>query len=130
MNEISWVGVAVATVAIFVVSALWYGAAFSTLYRKELGISTEPQDADKGPAPTFFLWQFLAAVVMVVALAYFLGETTVGQGALGGLVAGILVSAAQVQLFQAEGKSRTILLLHIGYFLVGLTAAGAVLGAF
>ncbi len=129
MSDISWVGVAVAAVAIFVFSALWYGAAFSKLYRKELGISATPQDGDQDPAPTFFLWQFLAAVVMVVALAFLLGDVTVGHGALGGLVAGVLVSAAQVQLFQAEGKSRTILLLHIGYFLVGLTVAGAVLGA-
>ena len=81
-------------------------------------------------------WLPGAAITMgVVALAWFLAETTGGaatpwQGAVAGFAAAVLVSAAQVQLFQAEGKSWKILLLHVGYFIIALKIAGIVIALF
>lgn len=51
-------------------------------------------------------------------------------GALAGLVAGILGAAMQVQLSLADDRAKALMLINGGYFLVGLTAVGAVLGAF
>ena len=132
MEHISWLGVGVAGLAVFIFGALWYGLIFSKLYRRELGVPDEPTgDEDTGPKASFFTFQLIAALIMAFALAFLLGEDpTVSAGALSGLVAGVLVGAAQLQLYQAEGKSRTILALHVGYFLVALTAAGAIIGSF
>lgn len=130
MEHISWLGVGVAGLAVFIFGALWYGLIFGRVYRRELGVPDPGTEGAKGPQASFFIVQLLAAVVMALALAFLLGEDpTVAAGALAGLVAGVLVSAAQEQLFQAEGKSRTILFLHEGYFLIALTGAGAILGA-
>ena len=79
--------------------------------------------------------QLLAGIVLVIPFAWFLagatsGEATLVEGALTGFAAAVLVSAAQWQLFQAEGKSWKILLLHIGYFIVALKLAGVVLALF
>ena len=132
MDAISLVGAGVAALAVFVIGALWYGLIFGKLYRRELGVPDAPTgDGDTGPKPTFFIVQFVSALAMTLALAFLLGdEPSVLTGVLGGFAAAILVSAAQEQLFQAEGKSRTILFLHEGYFLISLTAAGAIIAAF
>ena len=131
MEHINWLGVGLAGLAVFIIGALWYGLIFSKLYRRELGVPSEPtSDGDTGPKPAFFIVQFISALVMAAALAFFLGEATLIEGLIAGLVAGVFLSAAQEQLFQAEGKSRTILFLHEGYFLVAMVAAGAILASF
>lgn len=126
----SWLAIAVAGVAIFIFAALWYGLAFSKLYRRELGVPENAAEGeDSGPKPVFFLIQLLTALVLAFAISFFAGtEPTPGSGALVGLVAGVLVAAAQVQLYLAEGKSRTVLFLHVSYFLIALTLAGAIVG--
>lgn len=131
MDAISWIGVGVAALALFVFGALWYGLAFGNLYRTELAVP-EPEEGEpaQGANPLFYVLQLATGIVMALVLAWFLGEATVTEGLLAGLAAGVLVAAAHVQLHLAEGKSRTILVMHIGYFIIGLAAAGAVLGAF
>lgn len=132
MEHISWASVGLAGLAVFIIGALWYGLIFGKLYRRELGVPAEPMgDGDDGPKASFFVGQLIAALILALALAFLLGEDpSVSTGAIAGLVAGVLVGAAQLQLYQAEGKSRTILLLHVGYFLIALTAAGAIIGQF
>lgn len=84
MEHISWAGVGVAGLAVFIFGALWYGLIFGKLYRRELGVPAEPTgDGDTGPMPSFFIVQLAAALVMSLALAFLLGEDpTVGAGAI------------------------------------------------
>lgn len=135
MEHISWLGVGLAGLTVFIIGALWYGLIFSKLYRRELGVPDQPADGDKGPTPMFFVWQLLAGILLVAPLAWFLagstsGEATLVEGAVAGFAAAVIVSAAQWQLFQAEGKSWKVLVLHIGYFIVALKLAGVVLSFF
>lgn len=135
MEQFSWLGAGLAGLAIFIIGALWYGLIFGKFYRRELGVPEPGGDDDKGPSPMFFVRQLVAALLMAAPLAWFLaastaGEATLVEGALAGFAAAVLVSAAQWQLFQAEGKSWKILLLHIGYFIVALKIAGVVISLF
>jgi hypothetical protein len=135
MEHISWIGVGLAGLTVFIIGALWYGLIFGKLYRRELGVPDKPAEGDKGPNAMFFVWQLLAGILLVIPLSWFLAGTTAGEatlveGAVAGFAAAVIVSAAQWQLFQAEGKSWKILLLHIGYFIVALKLAGVVLSFF
>ncbi|WP_083451603.1 DUF1761 family protein [Leucobacter celer] len=58
------------------------------------------------------------------------GNTSAGHGAVVGLAGGVLIAAAITQLYQFEGKSLRHLLINVGYMIVGVTAVGAILGAF
>lgn len=69
-------------------------------------------------------------LVIAIVLAWFIGNSSAGHGAIIGLAGGVLVAAALGQLHQFEGRSIRHLLLNIGYMIVGLTAVGAILGAF
>lgn len=132
MDAISWWGVLVGAVTLFVLGAIWYTALFGKAYYKALCIEEpSPEDANAAVMTRFFIGQFFAALVIAGALAWLIRDVDgVAQGALAGLVAGILGAAMQVQLSLADDRAKALLLINGGYFLVGLTAIGAVLGAF
>ncbi len=130
----SWLGILVGALALFVLGAVWYTALFGRIYRRELGLA-EPGDGRSALPPGRALGQALtgqliAGLIIAVVLAWFIGNSSAGRGAIVGLGAGVLVAAALLQLHQFEGRSSRHLLLHVGYMLIGLTAVGAVLGAF
>ncbi len=134
MEHISWLGVVVSALTLFVLGGVWFSALFGKVYRRELGMPATADGEDAmPPGPQFaraLAGQFLAGIVMSIALAWLIGSGTVGHGTACGFVAGVLVAAALTQLAQFEGRSLTHLLLTTGYMVVGLTAAGAILGAF
>lgn len=132
--DFSLLGILVAAVALFVLGAIWYTGLFGKVYRAELGVPEPAQGASAmraGPAfARALVGQFAASLVIAIVLAWLVGNTSAGYGALVGLAGGVLVAAALAQLHQFEGKSLRYLFLHIGYFLIGVTAVGAILGAF
>lgn len=132
--NVSWLGVIVGAVALFVLGGIWFTALFGKAYRRELGVP-EPGEGDSGmpPGPALgraLVGQFIAGLVIAFVLAWLIGNTSAGHGALVGLLGGALIAAALVQLYQFEGKSVRHLLINAAYMVVGVTAVGAILGAF
>jgi MFS family permease len=126
--------VIVGALALFVLGGIWFTLLFGKVYRRELGVP-EP-GADEGsasPGPGLgraLIGQLVAGFVMAVVLAWLVGNTSAGHGAGVGLAGGVLIAAAITQLYQFEGKSLRHLLINVGYTIVGVTAVGAILGAF
>ncbi|MFT4011189.1 MAG: DUF1761 domain-containing protein [Nocardioidaceae bacterium] len=134
MEHISWIGVLLGAVTLFVLGGLWFTALFGAAYREELGV---PASADGGtpvpPRPEFakaLAGQFLAGLFIAAALAWLIGDGSASHGAKVGAVGGLLVAAALTQLHQFEGKSPRHLLITASYMVVGLTLVGTVVGAF
>jgi len=132
--DISWLGVLIAGIALFALGALWYVPLLGKVYRRELGVA---ESADGAPAlpdgATFgkaLLGQLIAGLIMATVLAWLIGNSSAGRGAIVGLAAGVLLGAALLQLYQFEGRSIRHLLINVGYLLVGATVAGSILGAF
>lgn len=125
--NVSWLAVALGAVALFVLGGIWYTVLFGKAYRTELGV---PEDGP-GPGDSLLkplIGQLITSVVMALLLAWFIGAASIGTGALAGLGAGLLVGAAVTQLYQFEGRSIRHLLINVGYFLVGFTGVGALIG--
>jgi Protein of unknown function (DUF1761) len=131
MGDISWLGVLIAAVALFVLAAIWYTALFGKAYRQELGVP-EPSEGEplKAPPVKELGGQFVAGLVIAVALAWLIGASTAVDGTKVGLAGGVVVAASLGQFHLFEGKSIRHLLINVGYILLGLTVVGAILGAF
>lgn len=132
--NLSWLGILVGALALFVLGALWFTVLFGKAYRRVLGVP-EPAEGESAlpPGPSFakaLIGQFLAGLVIAIVLALLIGNASAAHGALVGLLGGVLVAAALTQLHQFEGRSIPHLLITTGYMVVGLTAVGAILGAF
>lgn len=50
MDDVSWVGVLVGALALFVLAAIWYTALFGRAYRQELGVPG-PNENEPAKAP-------------------------------------------------------------------------------
>lgn len=119
----------VATVASFVIGALWYSPLlFGKAWQRLAGLSDE-QLAAGSPARIFgiaFLFQLVAALV----LAPFLGpDATLSFGAMAGFMAGLGWAATMmgtVQLF--ERRPMSLWAINAGYAMVALTVMGAIIG--
>ncbi len=131
MDDISWVGVIVSALALFVLAGIWYTALFGNAYRQELGVP-EPGEGEPPKAPPFkeLGGQLAAGFVIAVALAWLIGQSTAWHGTKVGLAGGVVVAAALGQFYLFEGKTLRHLLINLGYIIIGLTALGAILGAF
>lgn len=132
--DFSWLGIILGALALFVLGAIWYVALFGKVYRQELGVpEPAPGESPLPPAKALgraLVGQFIAGLVIAIVLAWLIGNSSAGHGAIIGLAGGVLVAAALGQLHQFEGRSIRHLLLNIGYMIVGLTAVGTILGAF
>lgn len=132
MDNISWIGVAAGTLALFALGGVWYTFLFGRIYSAELGVA-EPAagDAPQAPPVTALGGQLLAGLAMTVVLAGLIGEVgSVGGGTVVGLTGGVLVAGALGQFWLFEGRTLRHLAINVGYIVVGLTIVGTVLGAF
>ena len=129
MDHISWIGVVVGAVALFILAAVWYTALFGKAFREELGVNDSADDAgpELGKA---LVGQLIASLVMAGVLGWLIGAGGVDRGAGVGLAGGVLVAAALGQFYLFEGRTIRHLSINVGYIVIGLTAVGAIIGAF
>lgn len=94
ISEVSWLGVAVATVASFVLGGLWFTALFGKAYSAALG---REHDAAAKPGMIFILgplvWSFITALTSAIMMAA-LGIEAIGQALGFGLFVGFGYLAA------------------------------------
>jgi hypothetical protein len=120
-----------AAVLTFVIGGIWYSSLlFERPWRGLIGVS----DAQftQASQPRIFGLSFVAALVMSINLALFLGGPSVDVvfGATAGLLAGVgWVAAAMATTYLFERRSLRLWAIDAGYHVVALTAMGALLGA-
>ena len=127
MGEINMVAVVAATLAFFVVGAVWYGALFGKPWQRETGISEPPQGAQVAK----IMGLNLAFELLVVLM---LDHTIARTGASGHVILMIATGFGLSIMTPAIGinylhqrKSLTLFLIDAGHFVVGMAAAGLVL---
>ena len=94
LSQISWLGVAVATVASFALGGVWFTALFGRAYSTALGRAHDPSAKPPmlmiaGPA----VWSLVTAVVMALLMTA-LGIETMGSAIGFGLLVGLGLLAA------------------------------------
>jgi hypothetical protein len=126
-TSVWWVILAV--VAYFGLGALWYSP---FMFMKAWQAEIKRKSADMNMAPSSMAITFLAMIILVVVLAYLL-QATGTQGAwrsayLGAkLWLGFVATTALINnVFQ--GSSKKLYAIDLGYHLVGIVLAGAILG--
>lgn len=117
----------------FILGDLWFTLLFGKAYCRELGVSEPGEEGSSPPGRAFGLalaGQFIASLAIATVLAWLIGNSSVLHGALIGLAGGALLAAALTQPYQFEGKNLRNLFINLGYMVVGITAVGAIRGAF
>ena len=89
LNDINWLGVLVATLAYFVLGALWYSPMlFGKRWMRAAGIA-EPAEGE-GPGPAIYLMPLISSLLASVALAM-IARAMNASGAGDGLELGLIV---------------------------------------
>lgn len=127
MGDINMLAVVIATIAFFMVGALWYGALFGKPWQREAGITEAPQ----GRQVAKIMGLTFAFELLVVLM---LDHTIARTGASGHVIMMIATGFGLSIMTPAIGinylhqrKSLTLFLIDAGHFVVGMAAAGAVL---
>lgn len=126
---INWMAVLAATFTGFVIGGLWYTPLFGAAWQRATGLGAEALAARS--MPRVFGLSFLLLLVAAINLAMFIGPgQTVLFGAFAGGAAGIgWVATAFGVVYLFEARPLTHWLVNAGYFVVTLTAMGAILAA-
>lgn len=132
MDEIhfNYLAIAAAALVSFAIGGLWYSPIlFAKAWMREAGLTEE--QARQAPLGRTFGLSALAAVVMAVNLAAFLGaKATLAFGLFAGAATGVgwvAMSLGVIYLF--EQRSLKLWLINSGYQVVAYTAMGGILGA-
>jgi hypothetical protein len=128
---VNWLAVLGATLVIFVLGSLWYGPLFSKPWMREIGMDPEKmKDAPKPNLKRLLSITFILEWMMAMCLAYFIGnKADMMHGALYGFLTGlpwIGFAIAVNALF--EGKSFKYMAINAGYWTVGFTLMGLIIG--
>jgi hypothetical protein len=133
--SVNWLAVALGTLAIFMIQAIWFGPkTFYPLWWKAMGKEpTKPEDQDTSVKGMIRLFgsSFAAALAQTAVLYVVIfgsGLPVIG-GALAGFGLGVLAAAASLphRLFGQQGFK--VWIIEVGADVLGLVAAGAILAA-
>ena len=133
--SVNWLAVALGTLAIFMIQAIWFGPkTFYPVWWKAMGKTpTKPEDQDtsvKGMVRLF--GSSFAAALAQTAVLYVLifgsGLPVIG-GALAGFGLGVVAAAASLphRLFGQQGFK--VWIIEVGADVLGLVVAGAILAS-
>jgi hypothetical protein len=134
LGNVNWIAAAVAAVVWFVLGAAWYINPFIARKWQESGGIEVPED--QGPDPMVFLYTLIAyfvASVVTAMLAVATGVSSLGEGAALGLTVGVgyaLTAAAVTSVYDQKPNPFTWFWINGVFNVIGLTAVGAIIGAF
>jgi len=130
IGELNWLAVIVATLAYFLLGAVWYArAVFGKAWQRSSGISV-PEG--QGPGAAFYIIPLITCLLMTVATAMIAastGSSTAGDAIVLGLVVGVGYAASLSLLGAAFGnypEPRTYFAITAGYHLVGLVGVALI----
>ena len=126
MDHISWLAVALGTLAFFTVGALWYGVLFGKPWQRETGITEPPNGAGVARVMGFTL---LAEFIVVLTLGHqfaFSDPSDRGKMMIAtGYGLAIMTPAIAINYLH-QRKSLKLFLIDASHFVVGMAAVGAV----
>jgi hypothetical protein len=130
--SVNWGAVIVAALSNMVIGFLWYGPLFGKMWVREMKWTPEEMEAAKKKGMSaMYLLTFVGALLMSYILAHFVeyvGAVTMSDAlSLAFWVwLGFFVPFSLSQITW-EGKSKSLWLLNIGYYLVVLAVAASIL---
>lgn len=132
LSEVAWLGVAVATLAAFIVSYLWYHErGLGRAWSRASGVPLANLRAGLAPkAATQLVVLAVTAAVMCVLQAELLIVSVAGGLAFGAFVGLIFRLGWSFVHGAFEGRPAAITILDAGHDVVALAVIGAVVGAF
>lgn len=121
----------VAATVFFVLGAVWYGV-FEAPWAAAIGRSIDQIARDQGGRPQAFVIGFAAILVMCYALAWLIerleARTLTGGLKLGSGIAVCFIAATLALNYGFEARPMTLWLINAAYAVIGLGAAGAIIG--
>lgn len=134
LGEVKWLAVIVATIAYFVLGAIWYaGPVFGRAWMRAMGWQ---RPSAERPSPAIFIGPLVGAFVSTLALAALAEATatnTIAEGIVLAIYAGFGIAVAVLfvtAVFEATKPDRwTWFAITAGYHFTGLLIASLVIAA-
>lgn len=128
--KLNWIAVLAASVAFFVIGALWYGLIFSDAWMAAMGVTEE-----EAGSPAWMILGFVITVMQVIGLALVLKWKGDAKPAAAATTAALLwaLFALPFTLYgyaYTPGHNMTLLMIDAAHLLVGWVVAAAVLTMF
>ena len=129
-SDVNFLAILVAGVIHMILGFLWYGPLFSKPWMKLTGIT---QEQSGNPSPTIYLIPLVTALIGFYVLALFINAADMGTLA-GGATTGLLAGLGFLATFAGSNylfsnRPFQLYLIDIGYPVLSLAIAGALLGA-
>jgi hypothetical protein len=124
---INWLGIALCTLAVFVLGGPWYGPLFGKAWMKASGLTEEMKGGHKGMV---FGGAAVAGAIAAIGLGAIIGPAPdLMRGLHFGLLAGIcLVTMSFVINYLFANRSFALLVIDGGYNIVLFAVMGAIYG--
>ena len=122
----NWLAIVVATLAFFVIGALWYGLLFGKAWQAETGVTEAPQGAGIAKVMGGTLLAEFVVVLLVAHMFDHLDPDPHGKMMLAtGLGLAVMTPAIGINYLH-QRKSLKLFLIDAGHFIVGMAAVGGV----
>ena len=134
LNDVNWLAVIVGTLVYFALGGFWYSpAGFGKTWMRSIGMEQPPPG--QRPNASVYASPLIAGLVAAIAtvwLAHATGSSTVGEGALLGLVIGVgymVTLASTTATFSQFPEPKTWFWVTASYNVVGMTILGIIVSA-
>lgn len=129
ISGLNWLAIIVATVAGFIIGAIWYGPLFGDAWLSAIGKTADQIQ----PSPAPFVISFFTALITAIVLAMLISAlniSTLGGGVVLGLLVGVGFIATAMASDAAFGDTGLNLwLIQSGYRVLYSVVMGAILAA-
>lgn len=132
MPKLNPIGIAIASVAFYIVGFLWYGLIFSDAWMAAEGVSKEAAEAE---SPAWMGVGFVITVMQAVGLAIVLkwkGVESLGDAAMTAVILWALFALpfTLYDFIYTPGHNTTLLMIDASHLLVGWTVCAVALSRF
>ena len=133
MVEVNWLAILACAVASMIIGTVWYGPLFGKQWMKLVGLTKADMEKGKKEMPKTYGGMFIGSLVTSYVLAVTISMATV-PGLMTGLTAAFwlwlgFIAAVKFSDILFVKKPVNLFLIEVGYYLVFMLVAGAILGS-
>jgi hypothetical protein len=131
LSHFNWLAIAVASVAYFMLGALWYSFLFKNQWIRLTGVKMDDPNAKQGVGGIMVM-TFIMEFLICFAIAMIVYRSMVTGGVLSGIKIGLmtggLICLPVIMINNLyQGKSRTLSMIDGGYHVAGCVIAAVIL---
>jgi len=128
-GQVNYWAVLIATVVTMVLGFLWYSPVlFGNAWMKQ--IDRKKEDLSGGGPGTYLLTALTALIgSFILALLLTLGEASIANGLVIGLLVGLAISVKIGMNYLFEGRKPGLFFITVGYHLAAMLISGVIIGA-